>query len=132
VTGAQLKAALEHSAGYFLPYEEGKTPAELVDRSVPGYNFDVAEGVSYELDLRRPRGDRIRNLSFQGAPLAPERTLRLATNNYRYNGGGGYAMFKNAKVLMRSSTEIRDLIIAWVEKNGEIPSEPSGNWRLLP
>lgn len=132
VTGAQLKAALEHSARYFLPYEEGKTPADLVDRSVPGYNFDVAEGVSYEIDLRRPLGDRICNLSFQGAPLAPERTLRLATNNYRYNGGGGYAMFKNAKVLMRSSTEIRDLIIAWVEKHGEIPSEPSGNWRLLP
>jgi len=35
-------------------------------------------------------------------------------------------------VLSRSSTEIRDLIIAWVERHGEIPAEPSGNWRLLP
>ncbi|ACB74727.1 bifunctional metallophosphatase/5'-nucleotidase [Opitutus terrae] len=132
ITGAQLKAALEHSARYFLPYQEGKTPAELIDRNIPGYNFDVAEGVSYEIDLRRSIGDRIQYLMFKGAPLAPERTLRLATNNYRYNGGGGYTMFKNAKVLTRSSAEIRDLIIAWVEKHGEIPSEPSGNWRIVP
>lgn len=132
VTGAQLKAALEHSARYFLPYEEGKSPAELIDRNVPGYNFDIAEGVTYVIDLRRPLGDRIMNLAFRGAPLAPDRTLRLATNNYRYNGGGGYTMFKDAKVLARSSTEIRDLIIAWVERHGAIPAEPTGNWRLLP
>ncbi|MBI5691459.1 MAG: bifunctional metallophosphatase/5'-nucleotidase [Verrucomicrobia bacterium] len=132
VTGEQLKAALEHSARYFLPYVEGKTPSELIDRTVPGYNFDIAEGVSYDIDLRRPRGDRIRNLTFRGQPLAPGQKLRLATNNYRYNGGGGYVMFKGAPVVQRSSTEIRDLIIDWVERHKEVPAEPTGNWRLLP
>lgn len=132
VTGAQLKAALEHSARYFLPYAEGRSPAELIDRNIPGYNFDIAEGVTYDLDLREPPGDRIRNLAFGGTPLAPDRRLRLAINNYRYNGGGGYTMFKGAKVLARSGTEIRDLIIDWVERHGEIPAEPTGNWRILP
>jgi 2',3'-cyclic-nucleotide 2'-phosphodiesterase (5'-nucleotidase family) len=131
-TGAQVKAALEHSARYFRPYEEGKTAAQLIDPEIPGYNFDIAEGVSYEIDLRRPIGDRIRNLTFKGEPLAPDRVLRVSINNYRYNGGGGYTMFKDAKVLDRSSTEIRDLIIDWVERHGEIPSEPSGNWRIVP
>lgn len=132
VTGAQLKAALEHSARYFLPHEEGKSPAQLINRSIPGYNFDIAEGVSYTLDLRQPLGERIRDLSFQGAPLAPDRLLRVAINNYRYNGGGGYTMFKDAKVLARSSTEIRDLIIDWVERHGEVPSAPTGNWKIVP
>jgi 2',3'-cyclic-nucleotide 2'-phosphodiesterase/3'-nucleotidase len=67
----------------------------------------------------------------EAAPLAPDRKLRLAINNYRFNGGG-YTMFKNAKVLARSSAEIRDLIIAWVERHHAIPAEPIGNWRLLP
>jgi len=132
VTGAQLKAALEHSARYFRPYVKGRTPAELIDPAIPGYNFDVAEGVSYEIDLRQPVGDRIRHLTFQGAPLAPDRKLRLAINNYRYNGGGGYTMFQDAKVLARSGTEIRDLIIDWVERHHVIPSEPTHNWRILP
>jgi 2',3'-cyclic-nucleotide 2'-phosphodiesterase / 3'-nucleotidase len=131
-TGAQLKAALEHAARYFRDYEAGKTPAELVDPRIPGYNFDVAEGVSYALDLRRPMGDRIVDLKWQGQPLDPAKKLRVATNNYRLNGGGGYTMFKDCPVVMRSSTEIRDLIIDWVERGGKIPTEPTGNWRLLP
>jgi 2',3'-cyclic-nucleotide 2'-phosphodiesterase/3'-nucleotidase len=131
-TGAQLKAALEHAARYFRDYEAGKTPAELVDPRIPGYNFDVAEGVSYALDLRRPMGDRIVDLKWQGQPLDPAKKLRVATNNYRLNGGGGYTMFQDCPVVMRSSTEIRDLIIDWVERGGKIPTEPTGNWRLLP
>lgn len=131
-SGAQVKAALEHSARYFLPYEEGKSAADLIDPTIPGYNFDIAEGVSYEIDLRRPQGERIVDLEFQGVPLAADRVLRVAINNYRYNGGGGYTMFKGAKVLDRSSTEIRDLIIDWVERHAEVPAEPSGNWRILP
>lgn len=131
LTGAQLKEALEHSARYFLPYEPGKSPRELADPTIPGYHFDVAEGVTYEIDLRRPHGDRIRDLRFQGAPLSPDRKLRVAINNYRFNGGGDYTMLKGAPVLYRSSEEIRDLIISWVEKNRLVPSEPSNNWRLV-
>jgi len=41
LTGRQLKDALEHSARYFLPYEPGRTPAELIDNKIPGYNFDM-------------------------------------------------------------------------------------------
>ena len=106
-------------------------PQELIDRAIPGYNFDIAEGVDYEIDLRRPPGDRIVNLTFQGKPLAPDKVLRVAINNYRYNGGGGYTMFKDAKILDRPKDEVRDLMIAWVEKHGEIPAEPSNNWRII-
>ena len=132
VTGQQLKDALEHSAKFFRAYQAGKAPADLVDEKIPAYNFDIAEGVEYELDIRRPVGDRIQNLRFQGKPLASTQKLRLATNNYRVNGGGGYSMYKNAPVLSRSSDEIRELIIDWVERNKTIPTTPTNNWKLLP
>jgi 2',3'-cyclic-nucleotide 2'-phosphodiesterase/3'-nucleotidase len=131
-TGAIVKAALEHSARFFRESDREKTPRERIDPRVPGYNFDLAEGVEYEIDLRRPLGDRIRNLRFQGEPLAPDRVLRLAINNYRLNGGGGYTMYKDAKVLHRSSEEIRDLIITWMERNREVPVTPNHNWRIVP
>jgi 2',3'-cyclic-nucleotide 2'-phosphodiesterase/3'-nucleotidase len=131
VTGQQLKDALEHSAKFFRPYEAGKTPAELIDPKIPGYNFDVAEGVTYDIDISKPIGQRIMNLRFQGQPLALDRKLRLATNNYRAGGGGGYSMFKNAPVLDKSSREIRELIIDWVERNQTVPVEPSNNWKIV-
>lgn len=131
VTGQQLKHALEHSARYFRPYEPGKSPAELVDEKIPAYNFDIAEGVTYVLNISKPIGQRIENLQFQGKPLAPTQKLRLATNNYRVNGGGGYTMYQGAPVVYRSSEEIRELIIDWVERHKTIPSEPTNNWKIV-
>ena len=132
VTGDQLKQALEHSARYFRAYEPGKSASDLVDEKIPAYNFDIAEGVTYDLDISKPFGQRIQNLRFRGQPVKPEQKFRLATNNYRVNGGGGYTMYKGAPVVYRSSEEIRELIIDWVERNKTIPTAPSNNWRILP
>jgi 2',3'-cyclic-nucleotide 2'-phosphodiesterase/3'-nucleotidase len=131
VTGRQLKDALEHSAKYFLSYVPGKRPSDLVDDKIPSYNFDIAEGVTYDLDITKPVGDRIQNLKFKGKPLLPTQKLKLVTNNYRVNGGGGYTMYKGAPVVYKSSDEIRELIINWVERNKTVPAEPTNNWRLL-
>ncbi len=130
VTGLQLKEALEHSAKYFRSHEPGKTAADLIDQRIPTYNFDIAEGVTYVLDITKPLGQRIQDLSFRGKPLDPNQKLKLATNNYRVNGGGGYTMYKNAPVVYRSSEEIRELIIDWVERHKTIPTEPTNNWRI--
>ena len=132
VTGQQLKDALEHSAKYYNTYEAGKTPRELINDKIPAYNFDIAEGVTYDIDLSKPIGSRIQNLRFKGQPLSLTRKLRLATNNYRVNGGGGYTMYKNAPVVYRSSEEIRELIIDWMERHKTVPTEPNNNWRIIP
>ena len=131
LTGQQLKDALEHSARYFKEYQPGSSLNDLVDSRIPGFNFDVAQGVSYDIDLTKPFGQRIQNLKFKGQTLDPKQKLRVVTNNYRVNGGGGYAMYKNAPVVYRSSAEVRELIIDWVEKNKTIPTQTDNNWRIV-
>ena len=131
VTGQQLKDALEHSAKYFRPYEPGKSARDLVDEKISSYNFDIAEGVSYDLNIAKPFGQRIENLQFHGKPLLPDQKLRLATNNYRVNGGGGYTMYKGAPVVYRSNVEIRELIIDWMERHKTISTEPDNNWKIV-
>ncbi len=132
VTGSQLKEALEHSARHFGAYKPNTPPAALTDERFPSYTYDVAEGISYELDISKPVGQRIRNMSFRGKPVTPTQQLRLATNNYRVNGGAGYTMFKDVRVIWRSNKELRELIIEWVKRNGHIPTKATNNWRLLP
>jgi 2',3'-cyclic-nucleotide 2'-phosphodiesterase/3'-nucleotidase len=78
VTGQVLKDALEHSARYFRAYEAGLTPAELVDEKIPAYNFDIAEGVTYDLDLTKPFGSRVRICAFAG-----NRSTRRGNSNSR-------------------------------------------------
>ena len=132
VTGQQLKEALEHSAKYFNTYVPGKPIAEQIDEKIPAYNFDIAEGVNYDLDIAKPIGQRIQNLTFKGQPVRPDQKFRLATNNYRVNGGGGYDMYRSAPVVYRSGEEIRELIIDWLEEHKTVPSEPNNNWKLVP
>jgi 2',3'-cyclic-nucleotide 2'-phosphodiesterase/3'-nucleotidase len=131
LTGQQLKEALEHSARYFKEYQPGKSLNELVDSRIPGFNFDVAQGVSYDIDLTKPMGQRIQNLKFKGQPLSATQKLRVVTNNYRVNGGGGFTMYKDAPVIYRSSAEVRELIIDWVEKNKTVPTQADDNWRIV-
>jgi 2',3'-cyclic-nucleotide 2'-phosphodiesterase (5'-nucleotidase family) len=131
LNGQQFKDALEHSAKYFKSNVPGKPLSELIDEKIPAYNFDIAEGVTYDLDISKPIGQRIQNLRFKGQPLNPQQKLRLATNNYRVNGGGGYVMYKNAKVVYRSSEEIRELIIDWLERHKEVPTKATDNWRIV-
>ena len=131
LTGQQLKDALEHSARYFKEYQPGKSLNDLVDTRIPGYNFDVAQGVTYDLDVTKPFGQRMLNLKFKGQPLSPTQKLRVVTNNYRVNGGGGFTMYKDAPVVYRSSAEVRELIIDWVEKNKTIPTQTDNNWRIV-
>jgi 2',3'-cyclic-nucleotide 2'-phosphodiesterase / 3'-nucleotidase len=131
LTGQQLKDALEHSTRYFKEYQPGKSLYDLVDTRIPGYNFDVAEGVRYDIDLTKPLGQRIVNLKFKGQPLSMTQKLRVVTNNYRVNGGGGFTMYKDAPVIYRSSAEVRELIIDWVEKNKSVPTQSTNNWRIV-
>lgn len=128
MTGAQLKEALEHAASFFPAWPHaGEGPLRL-----PGYNADLAQGVSYVMDLRRPVGDRIRDLRFRGKPLDPARKLRVAVNHYRYHGGGHYDVFRGLPILWKSGKEIRELLIEHVQKSGRLLAHADGNWRLAP
>ena len=132
-TGAMLRAALENAARYF---ESCPTPAcdsgNLINNKFMGFNYDMAEGVTYEVDLRKPAGQRIVNLRFKGAPLTDAQPLTIALNNYRAAGSAGYDMFKNAKILWQSNDAIRDLIVDYYKKKKSFPSTSTGNWKIIP
>jgi len=130
--GKMVKEALENAARYFRSCADEHCGPPLVNDRVMGFNYDVAEGVEYEIDLTRPAGDRIRNLRWQGKPLSPSQPLKLAVNNYRAAGSAGYSMFKGAKILWQSGEEIRDMIIRYYTGRKELPVEPDNNWRVVP
>jgi len=131
--GRMLKDALENAARYFLSCANQECAGSpLIAGRVAGYNFDIAQGVEYEIDLSRPEGERIRNLRFRGRPLEENQKLRIAINNYRAGGSGGYDMFRNARLLWRSSREIRDLIVEYYSERKLLPAAPDGNWRIVP
>jgi 2',3'-cyclic-nucleotide 2'-phosphodiesterase/3'-nucleotidase len=131
--GRMVREALENAARYYRTCPEPScSRGPLVDRAVAGYNYDTAQGVEYEIDLRRPEGQRVNGLRYRGAPLRDDERLRIALNNYRAAGSGGYAVFRGAKVLWRSGREIRDLMVEYFGARRVLPARPDGNWYLVP
>ncbi len=131
-TGKMVREALENSARYFLTCSGDCTRGSLINPDVVGYNYDMAQGVNYEIDLTKPPGQRIRDLRWHGQPLADHQPLRIALNNYRAGGSAGYSMFRGAKIVWRSSEEIRDLIIQYFIEHKQLPTQADGNWRIVP
>ena len=132
LTGEDLKAALEYGAGTCTGYDFGRSDPPAAAGIFQGFNFDVAEGVTYTVDLTRPAGQRIRNLAWRGRPLAPEKHLRVAVSNYRMNGGGGFDMLRGKPVLASSEVPTRELVVAEFRKLGAVNATVDGNWRMLP
>ena len=70
VTGKQLKAIMELQAGnFFNQYQPGDVTISF-DPNIRMYNYDMFAGVNYEIDISKPVGQRIVNVTYKGAPLA--------------------------------------------------------------
>ncbi|MEC5200460.1 2',3'-cyclic-nucleotide 2'-phosphodiesterase/3'-nucleotidase [Arthrobacter sp. PL16] len=135
LTGAQVKDYLEYSAKYFNQTAPGAPvdPATLTNAAgTPDYNYDMMSGVSYDIDISKPAGQRIVNLSYAGAPVDPTQRFAVATNNYRQSGGGNFPHIATAPVLVNQTTEIRQLLIDYLIAEGTIDPATffEENWKL--
>jgi 2',3'-cyclic-nucleotide 2'-phosphodiesterase / 3'-nucleotidase / 5'-nucleotidase len=135
LSGAQVRAFLEHTARYWLVKRnpDGSLRVED-DPNIPGYNYDMLQGLDYTIDLSRPMGRRVTTLTRAGRPVVDTDTFTVAINNYRAGGGGGYDMLRGAPVVYEGTRELRELIIDEIRRRGTI--EPSDvfveNWRIIP
>jgi 2',3'-cyclic-nucleotide 2'-phosphodiesterase (5'-nucleotidase family) len=131
ISGAQLRAYLEHSARYYALDSAGQVRPV---RSVPGYDFDMLAGADYELDLAQPVGRRVRTLRVRGRDVAPADSFTLALNSHRAGGAGGYRMLAGAPVVYDRQEDIRDLLVAEIARRGTLDPAQFGarNWRLVP
>ena len=138
VDGAALKAWLEKAANRFNTIDPARTePQELVNTGFPSYNFDTVTdpGLQYEIDVTRPPGQRIRNLTWQGKPVASDQAFLVATNNYRASGGGNFPGLDGSKTVIASPDTNRDVLIAWIRTHRRLTRAADGaarSWRFTP
>lgn len=135
LTGAQLKDYLEFGAKYYhqVPAGTKVDTATLTNaNNFWDYMYDTAAGVSYEIDIAQAEGSRIKNLTYNGSPVADDQVFVVAVNNYRANGGSGYPHIASAPTAYSSTNEIRQLMIDYVtaKKSLDPADFAVTNWKL--
>ncbi|WP_435105177.1 bifunctional 2',3'-cyclic-nucleotide 2'-phosphodiesterase/3'-nucleotidase [Arhodomonas sp. AD133] len=145
VNGSELKEWLECSASQFYQIDTDTTePQSLVNfTGFPTYNFDVIDGVTYQIDVTQPPkydrdcnvinadAERIVDLQFEGQAVPADKAFLIATNNYRANSG----VFPGTgadHVVINSPDANRTVLANYIKDNSPVTPTADGNWSFAP
>ncbi|MBL1422471.1 MAG: bifunctional 2',3'-cyclic-nucleotide 2'-phosphodiesterase/3'-nucleotidase [Alphaproteobacteria bacterium] len=144
MNGAEVKEWLEMSARQFLQIDPTISgDQELINPDFRSYNFDVIDGIDYEIDITVPvrynsKGEmvsdshRIKNVMFDGQPLDDNMMFAVATNNYRASGGGSFPGLDGSKTIVESPDQNRIVLGNYIFEQGTIDPSADGNWKFAP
>ncbi len=130
ITGAQLRAYLEHAARFYnLSYQP-----DLYNRDIDPRDFDMVSGVAYSLDLGKPEGQRVASLTYHNEAVKDGQTFTLALLASRLSGRGGYreALGLKGDPEMISAVTLRNALLDYVLSKPTLTVATADNWRTIP
>lgn len=143
LTGADLMEWLEMSAGQFKQINPSATgEQQLINPDYRTYNFDVIDGVTYDIDVTQPAkydadgklvnegANRIKNLKYDGKAVASAQEFLVVTNNYR--ASGNFPGVINASEKIDYAYENRQVIMDYMVEVGTIDPSADSNWSFAP
>ncbi|MGG5252596.1 bifunctional metallophosphatase/5'-nucleotidase [Neobacillus sp. SM06] len=132
ISGQDIKDALEKCATYFV-LDENKKPQvnpSFVEPKPQHYNYDMWEGIEYELNIAKPVGYRVVKLNFKSQPMDLSGQYEVVMNNYRAGGGGDYEMFKDKPVIKEIQTDMTELLADYFLKRKTVYATCNENWKV--
>lgn len=142
LNGKQLRQYMEWSCQFFQQWKPGDL-SWYTDDAHPMYNYDMFYGVNYEVDISKPAGSRITNLTWtDGTPVQDEEVFSLCTTSFRtetvLTRPGEIYTEDQLPVLLEAEIHnelgtIRELIGYYIQDvmHGILTSRCEDNWELI-
>ncbi|MDI6807580.1 MAG: 5'-nucleotidase C-terminal domain-containing protein [Candidatus Eisenbacteria bacterium] len=131
VTAGDLKRELEYSSAKFGRYDSGPFGGGFPAAGKRRSGLEVAQGISYRIDLREPEGRRIADMTLNGKPLQPGDKIKLAVNSYQLRSAESPGL-RDAKPISQSSEDVRGMLIDFARKKESLHNDCDSNWSVFP
>lgn len=137
INGAMLKKFMEANMQYYNTFKQGDLTISF-NEQVRAYNYDIFQGVSYDVNIAKPVGERVESLVYTDTKqlVLDTDTIYLTVNNYRASGlRNTYPEFQTAPRIYESTGRsvdlIRDMIAQKIIKKKEIEPTFNQNWKIV-
>ena len=138
MSGENLLKYMEWSASYYNTSKKGDVTISF-NPDVRGYNYDMFEGVDYDIDISQKAGSRIKNVRIKEKPVDPKKIYKVAVNNYRFGTLQSLKLstpqdvYFDSYEAMQDAGRIRDLIGKYVKDvdKGVINPKVNNNWKII-
>ncbi|CAM3939053.1 bifunctional 2',3'-cyclic-nucleotide 2'-phosphodiesterase/3'-nucleotidase [Alkalicoccus chagannorensis] len=131
--GDELVQWMERSAESFNQIDPDETDDQYLLASFSAFNFDIMEGVEYEIDVTQPEGERITNLTYNGEEVTGDDEFYVVTNNYRAGGGGDHLDDADlVESLVDMNVQNRQIIADFLGETGDYTPHATMNWEVKP
>ncbi|GIP44729.1 2',3'-cyclic-nucleotide 2'-phosphodiesterase [Paenibacillus sp. J45TS6] len=134
LTGRDIRDALEQNALYFtLEVNTGRLQVSegYLQPKPQHFNYDMWEGIEYELDISRPEGSRVSKLLFNGAPMNLDASFEVVMNSYRAGGGGNFRMLMDKPVIREIPTDMTEILADYIRNRKVIYASCDHNWKVV-
>ncbi len=132
VSGKDLRDYLELDALFWEVRNNQICVEKSRDFPTPQHhNYDMLDGVEYEIRVSNPKGHRITRLTRNGVDVKDDDVFTLCINNYRAAGGGGFTSIKDAKTLKDIQRNVVEIIAEYIEKHKVIDFEEVHNIKVV-
>lgn len=151
LTGEELKGLLEESYDRWiqtmasptdpmLQINMDKLDGQYLPTRHPTFNFDSAAGMTYTIDVRMPRGERIEITKVGKADFSADRKYKVALNSYRGNGGGGLltegaglsTSELKKRIINATDMDLRYFLIRFLKKHDPYQPHVIADWQFIP
>ena len=130
--GNILKEYIEKCAEYFAINDGKLGVSHRFEWPKPQhYNYDMVEGVDYVLDIRKPEGQRLVSLTYQGKEVEDTDEFTMVVSNYRGGGGGNFDMVKKCEVIKTIQDDMVSCMAAYLKENPELVVNHRENIKII-